>query len=109
VDLGGYRSVTGDPVPGDQVPEPLVAGLFSRLLGVELPGRGSNYLKQQLTFHRLLAPGDEVTATVEITRIRPDRRLVDLTTRCVGADGEPVCSGAALVLAAGVEPAAAVG
>lgn len=33
------------------VPEPLIAGLFSTLLGVRLPGPGTNYLKQELGFH----------------------------------------------------------
>ena len=35
------------------VPEPLIAALFSHLLGVCLPGLGTNYLKQDLRF---LAP-----------------------------------------------------
>ncbi|MFW5825489.1 MAG: hypothetical protein ACOCVV_11060, partial [Marinobacter sp.] len=38
------------------VPEPLIAGLFSCLLGEDLPGHGTNYLKQSMTFHTTAEP-----------------------------------------------------
>lgn len=81
----------------DRVPEPLIGGLFSYLLGVELPGSGTNYLKQELRFHRP-APLDQVlTATVTITRFRPDKHLCDLTTICTDENGAVICDGRALV------------
>ena len=80
------------------VPEPLIGALFSYLLGVELPGSGTNYLKQEMTFLRP-APFDEMlTATVEVTRVRPDKHLVDLATVCRDASGAEICRGRALVL-----------
>lgn len=80
------------------VPEPLVGGLFSYLLGRELPGFGTNYLKQEMRFLRPVLVGEPVTATVEITRIRPEKHLVDLATTCTDASGEVLCEGRALVL-----------
>lgn len=80
------------------VPEPLIAALFSRLLGMELPGAGTNYLKQRLDFHAPVPPGVALRARVEITRLRPEKGLVDLATRCWREDGTPVCDGRALVL-----------
>jgi acyl dehydratase len=81
------------------VPEPLIAALFSYLLGVHLPGPGTNYLKQDLNF-RAAAPLDtELTARVEITRLRPDKHLVDLWACCTTPDGTVVCDGRALVKA----------
>lgn len=87
-----------DLVADGLVPEPLVGGLFSYLLGRELPGFGTNYLKQEMRFRRPVLVGEPVTATVEITRIRPDKQLVDLETTCTDAAGEVLCEGRALVL-----------
>ena len=91
--------LTGDETDALAVPEPLIAALFSYLLGVELPGAGTNYLKQDMTFHTTAAPGDALTARVEITRIRAEKHLVDLRTTCHTSDGTLVCDGRALVLA----------
>lgn len=82
----------------DAVPEPLIAALFSYLLGVELPGFGTNYLKQDMTFLHPAPFGETLTATVEITRLRPDKHLADLATTCTAADGTVICTGRALVL-----------
>lgn len=98
VDLATFVELSGGEAP-DHVPEPLVAGLFSYLLGVHLPGPGTNYLKQDLAFHAS-APLDQVlTATVEITRLRSGKHLVDLWARCTTPDGTIVCEGRALVKA----------
>ena len=41
--------------------------------------------------------GEELTARVEITKMRPEKYLVDLKTTCLGADGRVICEGHALV------------
>jgi 3-hydroxybutyryl-CoA dehydratase len=83
----------------DHVPEPLIGALFSYLLGVKLPGFGTNYLKQDMRFVSQARLDTPLTARVEITRLRPEKHLVDLATTCRTADGELVCEGRALVLA----------
>lgn len=98
-DVESYGELCGDRRAGEHVPEPLVAALFSRLLGVDLPGPGTNYLKQELEFLGRGEVGDELTATAEVTRVRPGKRLVDLRTSCVASDGRLLCRGRALVLA----------
>ncbi|KAF0182074.1 MAG: phosphate acetyltransferase [Hyphomonadaceae bacterium] len=93
VDMGGAA-----PHPGE-TPEPLIGALFSYLLGVELPGPGTNYLKQNTDHHapaRLDAP---LTATVRVVQLRPEKHLVDLETTCVDDTGTLVASGRALVYA----------
>ncbi len=80
------------------MPEPLISALFSYLLGVRLPGRGTNYLKQEMTFLAEARWGASLTASVEVTRLRPEKDLVDLATLCVQADGTVICRGRALVL-----------
>lgn len=79
------------------VPGPLIGGLFSYLLGVELPGRGTNYLKQNLEFLAPAPVGEALTASVTVSRLRPEKHLVDLETVCTRSDGTRVCQGRALV------------
>lgn len=105
-DLAAYSLLVDEPIHSGQVPEPLIAGLFSTLLGVHLPGAGTNYLKQSMKF---LLPADiaqPLRAIVEIISVRPDKRLVRLSTTCTTAYGAAICHGEALVLAAGVPMAA---
>lgn len=103
-DLAAYRDLVGPAGDGadEGVPESLIAGLFSKILGVDLPGRGSNYLKQRLDFTQPAAVGEELTARVEIVRVVPDKRLVYLATTCLGSGGRIVAQGRALVLAGGI-------
>jgi acyl dehydratase len=116
-DLAEYASLTGDTNPvftdadyarqrgleGPIVPGGLLGGLFSCLLGMQLPGRGTNYLKQRLEFPALAYQSEELTAAVEILRIRPEKQLVNLSTECTNARGELVCEGEALVLVSDVK------
>jgi hypothetical protein len=96
-DLDAYKELCGSV--GNTVPEPLIAALFSYLLGVKLPGSGTNYLKQDLAF-RAAAPLDtDLTAQVEITRLRADKHLVDLWASCTAPDGTVICEGRSLVKA----------
>ena len=64
-DLAAFAALCGHDGPLDAVPEPLLAALFSYLLGVTLPGPGTNYLKQELTFAAPAPLGEALTATVE--------------------------------------------
>lgn len=96
-DLTDYTTLSQHVISGDLVPEPLIGALFSYLLGVELPGYGTNYLKQETRFHAAARVGDAVTARVEITRIRPEKNLVDLSTTCTDSNGQLLASGRALV------------
>ena len=95
--LRDYTALSGHEVSGGQIPEPLIGSLFSYLLGVKLPGLGTNYLKQETCFQSSAMIGEVLTARVEITRLRPDKQLVDLATTCHRDDGVLVANGRALV------------
>jgi len=111
-DLEEYVNLTGDANPiftdgryarglgldGRVIPGSLLGGLFSYLLGTRLPGRGTNYLKQRLAFPAPAYPGEEITAAVEVIRLRPQKELVNLRTTCANRAYETVCDGEALVL-----------
>jgi len=89
----GRESIFGERI----VHGMLVASLFSGLIGMELPGEGSIYLGQSLTFKAPVAIGEEVTASVEIIRIRDDKPIVTLRTVCVNSGGTVVIEGEAVV------------
>ena len=111
-DLDEYAGLTGDTNPiitdpvyarslgleGPLVPGGLLGGLFSYLLGTRLPGPGTNYLKQRMHFPSPARANQELTARVEIVRIRPEKQLVNLSTVCADPSGRIVCHGEALVL-----------
>lgn len=98
-DIRGFAALADCP-PGDldHVPEPLIAALFSYLLGVKLPGPGTNYLKQELEFLQA-APLDAVlSAEVTVTALRPEKHLCDLATLLFDETGQVLARGRALVL-----------
>ncbi|WP_374764736.1 MaoC/PaaZ C-terminal domain-containing protein [Yunchengibacter salinarum] len=104
-DMAAYAALGGEAA-GDRVPAPLIGALFSYLLGVKLPGMGTNYLKQETRYPApaLLdaAPahsGEPLTASVTITALRPEKHLVDLKTVCVDGRNQCVATGRALVYA----------
>lgn len=97
-DLDAFQGLAGGTTPLSHVPEPLIGALFSYLLGVELPGFGTNYLKQEMQFEQPAPIDQPLTATVEITRLRPEKHLADLATICTDAAGNIICRGRALVL-----------
>jgi len=85
------------------IPGPLLSGMFSDLLGTKLPGRGTNWLKQKLHFPAAAYLGDEIIAKVEITRLRPEKDLVNLRGTCTNSRGELVCQAQSLVLVKDLE------
>jgi 3-hydroxybutyryl-CoA dehydratase len=76
----------------------LSAGLISAVLANKLPGTGTVYLSQSLTFVAPVYPGDTVTARVTVTRVREDKPIVTLETICTNQRDEPVIRGEAVVI-----------
>ena len=74
----------------------LIASLFSGLLGEKLPGKGTIYLGQTITFIKPVFINEEVTASVEIKYIRKDKPIYTLKTICetklngIVVDGEAI-------------------
>jgi len=73
--------------------------LISSVLGNELPGPGTVYLAQTLTFERPVRVGDTVTASVTVTEKHDASLTVVLSCRCTNQMGQVVASGAARVRA----------
>jgi 3-hydroxybutyryl-CoA dehydratase len=76
----------------------IAAGLISATLANDLPGPGTVYLNQTLKFKLPVYPGDTVTATVEILKVREDKPIVTLSTVCTNQEDKVVLEGEAVVL-----------
>lgn len=77
----------------------LTASLISAILGNDLPGPGSVYLGQTLSFKAPVFPDDTVTGTVECIKFRDDRKIATFRTTVTNQDGVLVLEGEAVILA----------
>lgn len=75
----------------------LVSSLFSGLVGGKLPGHGSVYLGQNISFKAPVFINEIVEASVEVVKIREDKPIVTLRTLCIKSDGTIAIEGEAVV------------
>ena len=75
----------------------LTAGFISAIIANQLPGPGTIYLKQDLSFLAPVHIGDTITGRVEIMELIPEKNRVRLKTTCSNQDGVIVISGEGLV------------
>lgn len=75
----------------------LLAGFISATIGMQLPGPGTIYIKQELTFLVPVRIGDTITARAEVAEINTEKNRVVLKTTCSNQNGEIVLDGQALV------------
>lgn len=73
--------------------------LISALLGTELPGPGTIYLNQNLSFRHPVGLGDTVTVQVTVTAKDAVEQQVTLDCLCTNQTGDTVIQGQALVIA----------
>ncbi|MGM0415304.1 MAG: MaoC family dehydratase [Bacillota bacterium] len=111
-DVSNYAGITGDfnPVHIDQefaknsffkdriVHGMLSAGLISAVLGTKLPGPGAIYLSQELKFKKSVKINDTITAKVEVTGKRPDKKILKLKTTCFNQKDDQVITGNAEIM-----------
>ncbi len=110
--VSAFAEVSGDRNPvhmeeeyaaktrfGRRIAHGMIAGsLISATLANDLPGPGTVYLSQQLTFRAPVFIGDVITATVEVMTWDPVKRFSTLSTTCSKQDGTIIVSGEASVL-----------
>jgi len=75
----------------------LVGGFISTLLGNQLPGPGTIYIRQEMNFLNPVRIGDTITARVEVAEIIGAKNRVRLKTTCVNQNGTLLVEGEALV------------
>lgn len=74
-------------------------GLISAALAMQLPGPGTVYLGQELTFLLPVKIGDTLTVELEVTDKKARRRLLELDCRVTNQHGNKVVTGTARVMA----------
>nr|WP_253272980.1 bifunctional enoyl-CoA hydratase/phosphate acetyltransferase [Halomonas sp. PR-M31] len=73
--------------------------LVSAVLGTELPGPGTIYLNQSLSFRHPVEIGDTLTVRVTVREKNPEKKRVILDCSCVNQAGDTVVLGEAEVIA----------
>jgi 3-hydroxybutyryl-CoA dehydratase len=75
----------------------LSAGFISAVIAMKLPGPGTIYREQHLTFLAPVYINDTIKAVVEVINIDPGKKTVTLATRCFNQDKTMILDGTALV------------
>ena len=88
----------GDGVPEAVAPGLWVGSLISAVLGNDLPGPGTIYRSQSLTFHTQAHAGDQLIARVKL-KSKGDGRLAVFDTTVTLVDGTLIADGEAVVIA----------
>ena len=76
----------------------LSVGFISNVLGTQLPGPGSIYIRQVCDFKRPVFIGDTITATVEVAQKDETKNRVWLHTYCTNQKDEIVVDGEAIMM-----------
>lgn len=74
-----------------------VSSYISALIANKLPGRGTIYINQNLNFLAPVFIDDRITTELEVMRIKEEKRIVFLNTKCFNQDGKLVIDGTAIV------------
>ncbi len=111
-DIRAFADVSGDhnPVHLDEefaqttpfkgrIAHGMLSGAFiSALIASELPGPGSIYISQSMSFKRPVRIGDNLLTTITVTGLDEDKARASLSTVCT-VEGKTVVSGEALIMA----------
>jgi acyl dehydratase len=110
-DIERFTAITGDRNPlhydavaaagtrfgGIVVQGGITSGLLNAVVAEDLPGPGSVFLHTDWSYRAPVRPGDTITATVEVTELRPDKPITTLHTSVTNQDDVVVLEGTALV------------
>ena len=78
----------------------LCGSLFSTILGTKLPGEGSIYISQDLSFKKPVFLNDTITATCTVKELQVERNRVIMETIARNQNGDLVISGTAVLMPA---------
>jgi phosphotransacetylase/acyl dehydratase len=73
--------------------------LISAVLGTQLPGPGTIYLNQSLSFRRPVGLGDKVLVRVTVQEKNTEKKQIFLKCECLNEEGESIIIGEAKVIA----------
>jgi len=95
-EIKSYAALSGDDNPvhmdeeyaansrfGRRIAHGMISsGFFSQIFGKKIPGPGCVYVSQSLKFKRPVYLDDTVTATVVVTDVNHDKKIVTFDTFC---------------------------
>lgn len=76
----------------------LIGSFISKVIGTELPGEGSIYMKQDMKFVSPVYYGDTITVEVVVKKLQREKGRVILATDCYNQNRKLVVAGEALVM-----------
>ncbi len=74
-----------------------LAGLISKILGMDFPGQGTVYISQNSVFKRPVFVDTTVQVEVKVTQVLPEQRRLVLDTTVLNSDGKVCVAGLATV------------
>ena len=74
----------------------VTSAILNAVVAEDLPGPGTVFLQVNWSFNAPVRPGDTITGEVEITKVREDKPITELTTRVMLEDGSVVLEGTAV-------------
>ena len=75
----------------------LLGSYISALIGMELPGEGTIYMKQELNFLRPVYYGDTIRVEIRVAELLQEKKRAVLSTNCYNQENEQVIAGTAMV------------
>lgn len=76
----------------------IAINLISNVLGNDLPGYGSVFLKQDIMYVRPVYEGDTIEVCITVKEIIPEKNRILLDTNIVNQQGDNVIEGIALMM-----------
>ena len=76
----------------------LSVSFISTVLASKLPGPGSVWLSQEISFLKPVRIGDIITAKVEVLKKYDEKRRITMRTTCANQDNQLVIDGKAVVM-----------
>jgi len=74
-----------------------LAGLISKVLGMDFPGQGTIYISQNSIFKRPVYVDTTVSVEIKVTQVIPEKRRLVLDTTILNSDGKVCLAGSATV------------
>ena len=74
----------------------VTSAILNAVVAEDLPGPGTVFLHVSWDFKAPVRPGDTITGQVEVTKVRHDKPITELSTRVVRGDGTIVLDGTAV-------------
>lgn len=74
----------------------VTSAILNAVVAEDLPGPGTVFLQVNWNFKAPVRPGDTITGEVEVTKVREDKPITELSTRVLLQDGTVVLEGDAV-------------